>query len=297
METAGDKTRALFLSVGVHAICVLLMIVGLGWTRAARPLSVPGPVIEATLVAYTPPASARKPQPRPRQAPPPRAQPTPEPVPTVTPVPPRADDTIDRQLIDRTAIEPSDAEREQEERRKREQEVLEEQERLARMEQERQQQLEDIRKQREQAEQRRKLEEQRLAQMLDREDRQRDDAQRKAERERMQELLAQEQRAGNEGQDEGLLSQYRFAIQNLVQRNWQRPDSVPERIRCDVVVTQIPGGDVIAVDLSHCPFDEAGQRSVEAALRREPLPYTGYEQVFARQLRIPFCHPVEECPR
>jgi colicin import membrane protein len=296
METAGDKARALFLSVGVHFVCVALLVLGLGWTRAARPVAAAGPVIEASLVAYAPPKpSARKPVPRSRQAPP---KPSPRaPLKDITPAPPRADDTVERERIDRMALEAAEAEREQEERRKREQEVLEQQERMTRMEQQRQQQLEDIRRRREEAEQRRKLEEQRLAKLENRERRQREDAQREAERERMAQLLAEEERAGSEGVDNSLLAQYRQAIQNMVHRNWQRPDSVPERLWCNALVTQIPGGEVIAVDLSQCPFDEVGRRSVEAAVRREPLPYTGYEQVFARQLRIPFCHPVEECPR
>ena len=71
MESIGDKLRGLALAVGVHALAFALLFLGLSWTQAARPVSVPGPIIEATLASYTPPPTARipvqKPQPpRPR---------------------------------------------------------------------------------------------------------------------------------------------------------------------------------------------------------------------------------------
>ena len=60
--------------------------------------------------------------------------------------------------------------------------------------------------------------------------------------------------------------------------------------RCRIVIRQIPGGEVIdaKVDPS-CPYDERGRRSIEAAvLKAQPLPYAGFESVFARTLTLNF---------
>ena len=53
MESFGDKLRAFGLALAVHAICVLLMLIGLWWTSESRPVSVPGPVIEVDLIGPT----------------------------------------------------------------------------------------------------------------------------------------------------------------------------------------------------------------------------------------------------
>ena len=139
LETFGDKLRALALALAVHALCVLLVFVGLSFTHEARPVSVAGPVLEATLVTLTPPPKASIPRPRPQPVRPPAPKPEPAPVePEIAPpVPPRAEDTIDQEAVDRMAIQRAEAEREQEERRKREQELLEEEERIAAAERER----------------------------------------------------------------------------------------------------------------------------------------------------------------
>ena len=52
----------------------------------------------------------------------------------------------------------------------------------------------------------------------------------------------------------------------------------------------LEGGEVVEVSFtSGCPYDEAGRRSVEAAiLRAQPLPYRGYESVFQRTLNFNF---------
>lgn len=304
METFADKLRAFGLAVGVHLLCVLALVVGLAWTRAARPVSVPGTVIEATLVAYTPPAArpARPPVPKPAQPRPEPARPEP-PKPEAEvdprpPAPPRADDTVDQERIDRLALEQAEnARREQEERRRREQQELEAEERLTKMERERQEQLrqlEEIRRKREDAERRRRVEAQRLAQLEDRAREARVADQRQAERERMEQLLAQEQRegaqAGNEGTDDSLLARYLFTIQSQVTQNWLRPDNTPAGLRCTLRITQIPGGEVIeATVIAPCNGDDLTRRSLEAAvMRAQPLPYQGYESVFQRTLTFNF---------
>ena len=71
---------------------------------------------------------------------------------------------------------------------------------------------------------------------------------------------------------------------------WIRPDTIPVGQKCRLTIRQLPGGEVVEVSFtSGCPYDEAGRRSVEAAiLRAQPLPYRGYESVFQRTLNFNF---------
>ena len=68
----------------------------------------------------------------------------------------------------------------------------------------------------------------------------------------------------------------------------QRP--VPLGQRCRITIRQLPGGEVADVAVSGaCPLDDLGQDSVErAVLKAQPLPYRGYESVFARTLTLNF---------
>jgi colicin import membrane protein len=52
-EGLGDKLRAFALALGLHVACLLALLVGLWWTHETRPVVMPGPVIEATLVGPT----------------------------------------------------------------------------------------------------------------------------------------------------------------------------------------------------------------------------------------------------
>ncbi|MDA4516076.1 cell envelope integrity protein TolA, partial [Escherichia coli] len=90
--------------------------------------------------------------------------------------------------------------------------------------------------------------------------------------------------AGGGGSSDDLSAKYAAAIQAKVLAQWVRPDSVPLGQRCQITINQLPGGTVRSATVSAgCPFDEAGKRSIEAAvLNAQPLPYRGFEQVFAR---------------
>lgn len=300
LETVGDKLRAFAMAIAVHVLCVLLIVVGLTFTDEAQPISVAGPILEATLVSLEPPPKAAVPRPKPQPVKPPPPKPEPEPVePEIAPpVPPRAEDARDQDEVDLLAIDPSEAEREQEELRKREQELLEEQERVAEIERDRLQQLEDIRRLREEATERRELEEQRLAQLEEDEQREREEA------ERLRGEIAAEiepegegqPTPGNEGVNDDLLGRYALAIQNAVTQNWLRPDNV-QQVVCTVRIAQIPGGEVISASVVNpCNADELTRRSLEAAvLRAQPLPYEGYESVFQRNINFNFCYPRELC--
>ena len=90
--------------------------------------------------------------------------------------------------------------------------------------------------------------------------------------------------------DAAKMAAYGVAITAAVERQWIRPDSVRAGQRCQVLIVQVPGGDVVEVQVSpNCPFDELGRRSLEAAVRKaSPLPYAGFEQEFQRRLVLWF---------
>lgn len=302
------NVRSLGYALLVHLACVAVVFLGLLWTESAKPLSVAGPIIEATLVDFkAAPLPAIKTPPKPSKPPPPKPAPAkpvpPAPKPVVEepprPVTPRSEDRIDQEQVRIRDQALEQAEKEQEEKIRKEQVDLTEpppEDELTRMERERQEQMEDIRRQREEAEQQTKLEERTLAQMQTQNKQAEIDRQRAIEQQKMAELAAQEaERVGNEGESDALVDRYLLAISNQVDLNWSRPDTMLQGFRCQVTVTQIPGGVVIGVDLSRCQGDAETLRSVEAAVMREPLPYRGFESVFNRTLQIPFCFPRELC--
>lgn len=301
METFADKLRAFGLALAVHVVCILAMLIGLWWTTETRPVSVPGPVIQVDLIGPTQAprsvavASVKAP-PKPsipKPEPPKPEVPKPAPVKIQTPqeaTPPPTEvqqDKIDQERIAAMAAEKAaEAQKVQEEKHRQQQALLEEQQRK---EEERKKQLADIRKQREAAEKAVKLEKQKLAQL---EDRQRADRA-KVEKQRVQEMVEQEAdqaQTGAGGQDDDLAARYAAAIQSAVTNNWNRPDSAQPGLRCTIVITQIPGGDLLNVTVSSpCNADQVTRNSIESAVRKAaPLPYQGYEKVFQRSIRFNF---------
>ena len=144
--------------------------------------------------------------------------------------------------------------------------------------------LEEIRRQRAQAAREAQLAEQKLRQLADARARQ---AAASANQSQYGQPAAP---AGNGGTDADLRGRYAAAIQEAVLRQWTRPESVPVGTRCRVVITQLPGGEVMSAKVQPgCAMDAAGQDSVErAVLKAQPLPYRGYESVFARTLTLNF---------
>ena len=95
---------------------------------------------------------------------------------------------------------------------------------------------------------------------------------------------------GNDSVDADLLERYQAALQDAILRNWTRPGWVPVGQRCKLIINQVPGGEVIEVQVDpSCPYDELARRSVEAAvLKAQPLPYSGFESVFQNVLTLDF---------
>ncbi|MBS0213453.1 MAG: cell envelope integrity protein TolA [Proteobacteria bacterium] len=316
MESAPAKARAVAGSLAIHALIAFVLYWGWLMQPEIRNAGGDGPAIEATLVSAPQPhaASARR-QPEPRKPEPPKpAPPTPEPV---TPQPPKPQpvtqprprqmlsqsqlpkpDTVDQDEIRRNAqLAAERQQKEQDERRRQAQIDLDRKQQQVQAEnRQRQQQADAIAKQlaivkaqRAEAERQEKLQAQKLQQIED-----------------MRKQLAQNTAtpkpaarnnpspsAGNNG-DSGLLGKYKQAMNEQANLNWIHADA-PEQVHCRVHVTQIPGGEVIAVKFTDCPFDAAARDSVERALQKTPLPYAGYEHVFQRQIDMDFCYPTEQC--
>ncbi len=245
----------------------------------------------------------------------PPPQPIPEPAPQDAPVERQAEaqervpvpDTTEQDEARLDAISQEKARQEQEAKRRQEQidlterkrqEQAEQQRRLAAQQEEDRQKristeaqqkaeadkkrLEEIRRQRAQASREAQLAEQKLRQLADARARQAASASAPAP--------AATGPAGNGGTDEDLRGRYAAAIQEAVLRQWTRPESVPVGTRCKVVIRQLPGGEVVSAEVQPgCAMDAAGQDSVErAVLKAQPLPYRGYESVFARTLTLNF---------
>lgn len=325
-DREGGLAGPLGMAVAVHVLVALLFWAAWLWSPQRQVEAAAGtPAIEASLVmseadlasaqrrAEQAPKPVPEPLPPPVQelvpepvAPPPQPLPAPRPQDAVVDPQPKAQDfipqpdTVDQDAARRDAIAREKAEREQEERRRQEQidltaererqKAAENQKRLAAQQEaerqkqqaaeaEKQKKLAELRQQREQAAREAELAEQKLRQLQQAQQRQAAPA-----------AAASPGTGGQGGTSDDLTAKYAAAIQQAVLGQWIRPDTVPLGQRCRVAIRQIPGGDVIDVEvLPGCPYDEAGRRSLEAAiLRAKPLPYRGFESVFQRNLTLNF---------
>lgn len=304
IESFGDKLRALAFALALHLLCVLVLLVGLWWNHEMRPVSMPGPVIEATLIGPTAAPKAHsgatkatptpvKPTPEPAQPEPPKPEPPkPEPKPEPpkpaqeTPAEVQRQDQIERERVAAIAEQKTAQEKkEQDEKHHQEQVLLDQEQKERKLKEDQQKQLADIRKQREAAEKKLKLEKEKLAQLEDRNQQKADQqAQPVAEHE------APQAQTGAGGKDDDLTARYSAAIQAAVTQNWNRPDNAEVGLRCALNITQIPGGEVISVTIgSPCNADPVTRNSIEqAVMKAAPLPYQGYEKVFQRNIKFNF---------
>ncbi|QDI02626.1 MULTISPECIES: cell envelope integrity protein TolA [Xanthomonas translucens group] len=304
------------LALAVHVLLGLLFFLAWWWSpvREVEPAA-GSPMVEASLVVSA--ADVRSAQKAVQDAPKPLPEPLPEPVkevaeddtvpppqPVPVPKPQQAPteqqqkaqdfipvpDKVDQDRASRTAISQEKEKQEQEAKRRQEQIDLTEQKRqqeaeqkqrlAAQQEEDRQKKIADIRKQREQADREAKLAEQKLRQLADV----------RAKQASATAASTPQATPGQNGTNTDLSAKYAAAIQQAVLSQWVRPDSVPLGQKCKIAIKQIVGGQVIEAKVSpDCPYDEAGRRSIEAAvLRAQPLPYRGFESVFARDLTFNF---------
>jgi colicin import membrane protein len=279
MESIGDKARAYLLAMLVHLLVAGLLLTSLLWTETARPISLPGPVIEAELVGISAAPKAHavsKPKP-PLPKPP---DPTPEPPKPPQPEAPaeQRNDQVDREKVAEMATQKAEQAQRAEDERKRQQQVL-----LEQQERDRQKLLEQTKRDHAEAEKKLKLEKEKLAQL--------EDVQKHPKPAPAAQVPeAVEAKTGTNGQDDSLQAQYFAAIQNAVKTNWLRPDTAQPGLKCMLRIVQIPGGDVIGVEVaSPCNADPMTRDSIEQAVKRAaPLPYKGYESEFRRQFNFNF---------
>ena len=320
-ETRADTAQAFGLALLLHALLFVLIFAGLWWTRPPQSSSAAGDPVSAELVdasalsAATLSELANRPEPVVESEPLPPApeeaapvlQPLPEPLPEDSPVEPQRQaqeqipdpDTVNQDAARRDAISELQAEREQEARRRQEQIDLTERQRqqeaekrqkLSEMQIEREKQLADIRRQQAEARRDAQQAEEKLRQIAERRASSASEEAARADAAANAAAAVASTAPGNRGVDEGLLAQYKLAIQRAVESNWVRPENIPLGAPCKLVIIQIPGGQVISAEVdTSCPYDEPGRRSIEAAvLKSQPLPYAGFESVFDRRLIFTF---------
>lgn len=266
----GPVSMALLL----HIVIFGSMVVAFDY---ARPVPFTPLAVQATLVQDIP--DAAPPPPRPRVEPEPVIeQPEPEPVPDNSEELRRqAEEEKRRQdaLLEQTRLDElkkrEEAERKQRERDEAERKKREEEEKERRRVEAERKRQEDIRRQREEnARIEREMEEQFRAQQIEDEER----------------------RLAKRGSP--AMAVYEATIRQKIQRNWSVPASMADDVVCVVHVRQVPGGEVIGVNILSCNGDDAVRRSIEAAIRRaSPLPEPSDPELFVRDLELTM-RPVSE---
>ena len=268
-QTRADTRVALLQALGLHVALFAVMFAGLQWTRSNVAEAAHGEVIEADLVDVSDLSAAmqralqRDPQPLPQPIAEPEPEPLPEPVvePLQEELPPPepAPDPIEQEQVQRDADSAQVAEVD------REQVELDARQRA----------LAEIRRQRELAARERTMADQRAQQLNDA---------------RAAAATPSRPPPGDPDSRSAESASYQVALMNAILRQWTRPESVKLGQVCQVSIRQIPGGEVVSVEISRsCPYDEQGRRSVEAAiLKASPLPYAGFEAVFVRNPVLKF---------
>ncbi len=312
-ETRADTRQAIVQALLLHVLLFGLMFVGLWWTRSTAPVSAAGSPVTAELIDANALSPAMRRTLRDRPEPVEESLPTPEPEDTLPlpqplpePVPQDAPTETQRQaqdfipvpdtknqdaVVEQPTPTPAEETKPQEAKRRQEQVDLTEQNRQREAEQqrrlaeqqetERQEKLAEIRRKRAAAAKEAQLAEQRLRQVADVRARAASDSASSSDA---------SPPPGNNGTDTGLKARYAAALQVAILAKWTRPETIPVGARCTLLIRQLPGGQVMSAEVSSpCAYDEQGRRSIEAAvLKAQPLPYAGFEAVFARNLTLNF---------
>ncbi len=85
---------------------------------------------------------------------------------------------------------------------------------------------------------------------------------------------------------------YQAQIIQKVRRNWARPGTARDDLKCVVDVVQVPGGAVVSAQIIECNADDIVQRSVEnAVFKASPLPQPSNPILFLRRFQITFTIP------
>lgn len=262
-------------SILLHA--ALFALFGFGWISWKRTLPPRQRqlAIEAVVVDPKSVGVERQHEPVPERAPVPQPEPepVPEPAPPVDqatePPPPVRDDVEERRRAE--AVQRAEDARKAEQVRRTDEARKAEQARK----------LEEARK----AEETRKAEEARKAD----EKRKAEDARQRAEREAdLRRSLAAEERL-RAARASGAGAQWEALIRAKIESQWRRPPTAQPGIECKVRVTQVPGGEVVAVRILSCNGDDAVRQSIEiAVMSASPLPPPPDPSLFERNLEVIF---------
>ena len=289
-QTRTDTWMALVQALLLHAVLFALLFAGLRWSQSSVAEAAQGDPIEADLVAVSDLSAsmqrALQRAPKAQPAPPPEPDvptPLPDPVPEAAPpqpkvLPPPVPDPapVEQEKVQRDAPSPQVAKVPREQAQQRKQPVQAElQAKQQEQARQKERQLAELRRLREQAARERSLAEQRAQQLAEA---------------RSAGTATAPPPPGNRGTDPSLQAKYAAALQQAILRQWIRPETVPLGQRCRISIRQLPGGEVVDVDVSgSCPYDAAGRQSVERAVyKASPLPYAGFEAVFNRNLDLNF---------
>jgi len=110
-----------------------------------------------------------------------------------------------------------------------------------------------------------------------------------ADREEQLQRAIAEETARRDAEESGLLDEYRILIRQRIVRNWIQPPGALAGLKCELLLTQIPGGEVTDVQIVSCNGDAAVVRSIEAAVyKASPLPPPSDPRLFDRKVRVLF---------
>jgi colicin import membrane protein len=116
-----------------------------------------------------------------------------------------------------------------------------------------------------------------------------DEKARQAREAELRRMMEAEER-GNAIRNSDQAARWHASIVARIERAWIRPASARPGVTCIVSVSQVPGGEVTAVEVNNCSVNDAALReSVEAAvLRASPLPPPPDPALFERNLELTF---------
>ncbi len=277
MTEANVPDRAFRWSLAGHGLLLVLVLMGgLSLPHSPPPTQL---AIQATVVDSnaTRPAPTAKPKPLPEA----KAEPKPE----SKPKPELEERRVEQQKLEKQEKDRQQAvEREKAVQEKQRTDQIKAQQAAEKQEkQDKEKKQEKEKKEREKAATE-KLQAEKLKVERLKADRLREEA---AEREIARQLEAEERLLA--ATESGALADYVGMIGQKVTRSWIRPPSARAGLECEVVVSQIPGGEVIGVKVERCNGDEAVRRSIEAAvLKASPLPLPDEPSLFDRSLRFTF---------
>lgn len=276
IERGRDKTETGMVSVGLHVGLFLLIWFGASLVPK-QVIEAAGEPIEAILIDL-PKAPMVRPQPAAPKPKPVAPAPTPAPKPETTPAS-RPEDVTDLKPPAPPIVEPDALSQEDPLVMKRRQE-----------EEQRRQQLEKIQKERELLQKKQEEAKKQLAEAQARKEQQ-ETKQREIEEKELADKIAAEEAASLRGTqlNDDLMAQYVSVLTARLDDAWLRPNDSRTGVRCQVKILQIPGGEVIdKAIVGPCAADPMLRESMLMAVdRASPLPYAGFEKVFAREIIVP----------